>query len=94
MPVDYLTDILTQVIMKHHRVINSLEADLFLLSIQGVKMDVVPKNLNHLALVNKRNVTISKMYCQILNRVVKCFENVGLNDLAVCLLHVSKKLRF
>jgi hypothetical protein len=82
-PINYLTDILVLVVMKHHGAINTVDADLFLLSVKDVNNDFVPSDLKHLEFLIKRNVLIAKMYGQIFNRIEKCLENVGLKSMTV-----------
>jgi hypothetical protein len=79
-PPNYFGTVLTLFYMVEHGFISVKEADILLLSIKHVLLDLIPESLIYPPVVNERAFRISHLYCSMFNSTGRFIKQCGLSD--------------
>lgn len=82
-PKNYLQDILTLVVLRHHKLIEQYEADLILLTIKHVETNTIPEELEVPAVLNEKAFRTSFLFSKFHMYLDRTFQVTGLRDFAV-----------
>lgn len=79
-PKNYLQDVLTLDFMTSNGFIKIVEADLILLTIKHVELDMLPEAIEYPPVVDERAFRIAILFSRLYMKVGKTLEVVGLKD--------------
>lgn len=82
-PKKYFQDVITLTWLTFNGLINTIEADLILLSIKHVELDLVPENIQLPQIVHHRAFRIAFMFTKFHNALSRSFQASGLKSMTV-----------
>lgn len=80
-PSDYFSNVLTLYQMVQERFIEIKEADMILLTVKQVLLNVVPQDLEYSPIVDERAFRISILFCKFNHFMGRTIKNIGLDHL-------------
>lgn len=87
-PTNYLQDILTLVILRHHKLIEQYEADLILLTIKHVETNTIPEDVEVPAVLNEKAFRTSFLFSKFHMYLNRSFQVTGLWDFSVNIIKI------
>lgn len=84
-PENYVRNALTLFYLVHERFIDVFEADLILLTIKNVVLNIVDEELEYPPIVDSRAFRIAFLFCKVHSSIGRSIKTVGLKNLKHCL---------